>query len=23
MRLVLCVDMDDDIGRKTGLETPL
>jgi len=23
MHLVLCVDMDDDIGRKTGLETPL
>lgn len=23
MQLVLCVDMDDDIGRKTGLETPL
>lgn len=22
MQLVLCVDMDDDIGRKTGLETP-
>lgn len=23
MLLVLCVDLDDDIGRKTGLETPL
>ena len=23
MQLVLCVDLDDDIGRKTGLETPL
>lgn len=23
MQLVLCVDMDDDVGRKTGLETPL
>lgn len=23
MQLVLCVDMDDDVGRKTGLKTPL
>ncbi|MFB6296655.1 MAG: DUF373 family protein, partial [Halobacteriales archaeon] len=23
MLLVLCVDLDDDLGRKTGLETPV
>src|SRR6056297_3556474 len=23
MLLVLCVDLDDDLGRKTGMETPV
>ena len=23
MLLVLCVDLDDDLGRKTGVETPV
>ena len=23
MQLVLCVDLDDDLGRKTGIETPV
>lgn len=23
MRLILCVDLDDDLGRKTGIETPV
>jgi len=23
MLLVLCVDLDDDLGRKTGLQTPV
>ncbi|MFW5974260.1 MAG: DUF373 family protein, partial [Natrialbaceae archaeon] len=23
MLLVLCVDLDDDLGRKTGMDTPV
>ncbi len=23
MLLVLCVDLDDDLGRKTGIDTPV